>query len=214
MYSKKVLKYFFHPKNVGIIKNPTVKVTEGSLACGDMVTLYLKIDKVSRKIVDIKFKSYGCAANIATMSFLTELVKGKTIESVEKLTYKMLEKELGGLPPAKTHCSLLAIKSLKSAIRLYKEKMGEIEYESIDKDFVMSRLRSVIHPAIGKDIVSSGLVAMANISDGKVNIKIRIKEKRFRRIVLEEIKERFCIPQIKKISVEFVDKDEKAKDKD
>lgn len=124
LYTKEVLKHFKNPKNVGIIKNADAKATEGSMACGDMVTIYLKIDDKSKKIKDIKFKSYGCASNIATASVLTELAKGKTIDEAKKINFNDITKKLGGLPPQKTHCSILATKTLESAIKNYEKKQN------------------------------------------------------------------------------------------
>jgi len=203
MYSKKVIEYFMHPKNVGEIKNPDVKITEGSVACGDMLTLYLKIDKKSHKIKDIKFKSYGCAANIATTSMMTELVKGKTIEEAKKLTFTDIQKALGGLPPVKVHCSVLAIDGLKSAIRAYEEKHGLIEKEKIDEHIIRSRLRHVIYPKIGKDIVSMGTLKEIKIGKNFVEIKLDItKDDQFSKAVEESIRERIG-PIVKNLKIIF-----------
>ncbi|HDJ96673.1 MAG TPA: iron-sulfur cluster assembly scaffold protein [Candidatus Aenigmarchaeota archaeon] len=119
-YSEIVKKYFKHPKNVGKIKNADAIATEGSVLCGDMMTMYLKIR--NNKIVDAKFESFGCAANIATASMLTEVVKGMNVDEAEKVEWKDIVKKLGGLPPIKYHCSILAIQTLRSAIRGWKEK--------------------------------------------------------------------------------------------
>jgi len=205
MYSKKVLKYFFHPKNVGVIKNPTVKVTEGSLACGDMVTLYMKVDK-NDIIKDVKFKSYGCAANIATISLLTEMIKGKSIEYAKQIDYNTLNKELGGLPLTKVHCSALAIDSLKEAIQLYEEKKGIIKHERIDEEFLRKRLRHVIYPKNGKDIISSGMLKSIKLKDGVARIEIIMeKDDAFKEVVTDEIKERLeALREIKKVEVVVV----------
>lgn len=119
-YTKLVLKHFRSPKNIGKIKNADAKATEGSVVCGDMMTMYLKIK--NNIIKDAKFESYGCAANIATASILTTMIKGKTVEEAEKLTWKDIIKQLGGLPPLKFHCSNLAIETLHSAIKKWKKK--------------------------------------------------------------------------------------------
>ena len=126
-YSKKLLEYFRHPKNVGAIKNPDAKATEGSPACGDMVTLYLKVDKKTKRIKDIKFESYGCASNIASGSIITEMAKGKTLDEAKKITWKQAADKLGGLPPIKVHCSVLAVDGLRAAIGNYEEKHGLIK---------------------------------------------------------------------------------------
>jgi len=121
-YSKKVMDLFLNPKNLGEIENPDGQATEGSPACGDMVQLQLKVNKDTQVIEDIKFKSFGCASNIATASIITEIAKGKTIQEAKNLKYSQVVEELGGLPAVKVHCSILAIQSLKRAIENYEEK--------------------------------------------------------------------------------------------
>src|SRR5665811_2250262 len=123
-YNDIVLEHFRNPHNVGSIDNPDGKATEGSPACGDMVSVYLKVDPETKKITDIKFESYGCASNIATGSIITELAKGKTLEEAKKISWKQASDELGGLPAIKAHCSVLAVEGLRSAIRNYEEKHG------------------------------------------------------------------------------------------
>jgi len=119
-YTEIVLEHFRNPRNIGKIKNADAKATEGNIRCGDMMTIYLKIkDNI---IKDAKFESYGCAASIATASILTTIIKEKTIEQAEKLTWRDIIKKLGGLPPLKFHCSNLAIETLHSAIKKWKEK--------------------------------------------------------------------------------------------
>lgn len=124
-YSKKVLEHFNNPKNIGEIKNPDGVGEVGNLSCGDMMKLYIKIDnkKGDSFIKDIKFKTFGCVAAIATTSALTEIIKGKTLKQAEKITKDQIAKTLGGLPPIKMHCSTLAIDALKKAIKNYKNKM-------------------------------------------------------------------------------------------
>ena len=122
IYTKKVLEHFKNPHNVGEIKDADAEATEGSMACGDMVTIYLKVDKKTSRIKDIKFKSYGCASNIATASVLTEMAKGKTLEEAKKIKFEDITNELGGLPTQKVHCSVLAAKTLKSAIKNYEDR--------------------------------------------------------------------------------------------
>lgn len=120
-YSELVLEHFRNPRNLGRIEDADAVAIEGSPACGDMMAIYLKVkDNV---IEDIKFESYGCAANIASASMLTIAVKGKTLEDAEKLTWSDIVKALGGLPPTKKHCSNLAIDTLRKAIKQYREKL-------------------------------------------------------------------------------------------
>lgn len=116
-YTELVLDHFKNPRNLGRIENADAEATEGSVACGDMMTVYLKIE--DNRIVDIKFESYGCAANIATASMMTEVVKGLTLEEAKKITWRDIVERLGGLPPVKYHCSNLAIDTLRKAIEAY-----------------------------------------------------------------------------------------------
>lgn len=116
-YSKKVLELFRNPKNQGRIEDPSAEARAGSLACGDMIAIYLKVK--DEKIEDAKFESYGCAANIASASIMTEKIKGKSLEEAWKITWKEISDELGGLPAIKYHCSVLAVGALKRAIRSY-----------------------------------------------------------------------------------------------
>ena len=124
-YSELVMDHFKHPKNVGRIEDCDAKATEGSPACGDMVAVYLKVEPETLRIEDIKFESYGCASNIATGSIITELAKGRTLEEAKEISWKQASEALGGLPPVKMHCSVLAEQALKSAIEDYLKKKGK-----------------------------------------------------------------------------------------
>jgi len=119
-YSKEVLDHFSNPRNMGEIKNADAVGELGNPSCGDVMKIYLKVEK--NKIKDIKFQTMGCAAAIATSSMITELAKGKTLEDAEKLTNKDVAESLKGLPPIKMHCSNLAADALKIAIKNYKKK--------------------------------------------------------------------------------------------
>lgn len=126
MYSKKVLQYFIHPKNQGRIKNPDGFGTVGNPACGDIMTVYIKVKKDKKgneKISDIKFETMGCAAAIATSSMVTEMAKGKNLDEAFKISRQDVADELEGLPPAKMHCSNLAEGALKRAIEDYRSKL-------------------------------------------------------------------------------------------
>jgi len=118
MYSKKVIEHFQDPKNVGEIENADGVGTVGNPSCGDIMKMYIKVE--SNVIVDIKFKTFGCGAAIATSSITTEIVKGKTIEEAEKLTRNDVADALDGLPPIKMHCSNLATDALRAAIEDYR----------------------------------------------------------------------------------------------
>ncbi len=123
-YNPKVLDLFRNPKNLGKMEDATVVSVAGNPACGDMVTFYLKISE--QDIIEkASFESYGCAANIATSSIVTEMVKGLALESAWRdITWKKVTEEVGGLPSIKFHCGVLAVGALKRAIRLYYEKKG------------------------------------------------------------------------------------------
>lgn len=120
MYSKKVIEHFKNPHNYGKIKNPDGIGKVGNLRCGDIMYLYIKVEK--EKIKDIKFETFGCAAAISTSSVVTDLAKGKTISQALKIKNQDVIDKLGGLPMIKIHCSLLAINALKEAIYDYLSK--------------------------------------------------------------------------------------------
>ena len=126
MYNQKVLDAFAHPQNVGEIENPDGIGTVGNEVCGDIMQITLRIE--NDVITDAKFKTFGCAAAIATSSTATEMVKGMTVEEALKLTNKRVIDALGGLPPQKLHCSVLAEEAIKSAIKDYYDKNG-VEYD-------------------------------------------------------------------------------------
>lgn len=116
-YTKKTMKHFLHPKNVGEMKNPDGYAQIGNMVCGDQLDFFLKV--VKGKIKDVKFLSFGCASNIATASVLTEKVKGMTITEAKKYPWEKIVSELGGLPNQKIHCSVMAVQGLKKAIADY-----------------------------------------------------------------------------------------------
>jgi len=118
-YTDKVKEHFLNPKNVGEIENPDAVAEVGSIACGDALKLTMKLDE-NKKIVDAKFKTFGCASAIASASALTELLKGRTIEEAEKITNQEIADFLGGLPPEKMHCSVLGQEALEKAIENYR----------------------------------------------------------------------------------------------
>jgi nitrogen fixation NifU-like protein len=140
MYSKKVLQHFTHPKFFGKIKNPDVIGKAGNPRCGDLLTLYLKIDEKTppkarlarlaarqaeggKKIKDIKFETLGCAAAIAASDMICQLVKGKNLHQAMNISFEDVSKELGILPPLKIHCAQLVIEALRDAIDKYREKI-------------------------------------------------------------------------------------------
>jgi nitrogen fixation NifU-like protein len=117
------MEHFMNPRNVGIIEDADGIGQEGNPLCGDLMELYIKVD--NGHISDVKFRTFGCGAAIATSSIATEMVKGKTLSEAQALTNKAIVEALGGLPPVKTHCSMLAVGALKQAIEDYYEKHPE-----------------------------------------------------------------------------------------
>ncbi|MCM8803490.1 MAG: iron-sulfur cluster assembly scaffold protein [Candidatus Omnitrophica bacterium] len=127
-YTEKVLEYFRNPKNMGRIENADGIGKVGNPICGDVMWIYIKVGKNEKGeeiVEDIKFETFGCAAAIATSSVITEIAKGKTLEEAEKISNKDVVEFLGGLPPIKKHCSLLAEEGLKSAIEDYRKRAKE-----------------------------------------------------------------------------------------
>lgn len=119
MYSEKVMDHFRNPRNMGEIEDPDGVGTVGNPVCGDMMTVYIKVKE--NRLDEIKFKTFGCGAAIATSSMVTELAKGKTLEEAIKITRKDVADALEGLPPIKMHCSNLAADALQAAIKNYYE---------------------------------------------------------------------------------------------
>jgi nitrogen fixation NifU-like protein len=119
-YSEKVMDHFMNPRNMGEIKDADAVGTVGNPACGDVMRLYIKVS--DDKILDAKFKTFGCGAAIATSSMATEMIKGKTVDESLKITNEAVAEALDGLPPNKMHCSVLAQEAIEAAINNYKEK--------------------------------------------------------------------------------------------
>ncbi|MCI0471036.1 MAG: iron-sulfur cluster assembly scaffold protein [Candidatus Aminicenantes bacterium] len=137
-YSKKVLQHFMHPKNQGRMRSPDGVGIVGNPACGDIMTVYIKVKKPRSRtsslrgkdtnqeiISDIKFETLGCGAAIATSSMVTEMAKGRTLAEASKITRQKVADRLEGLPPVKMHCSNLAESALKRAIEDYRSKASE-----------------------------------------------------------------------------------------
>lgn len=123
-YGKRLLDLFRNPKNLGRMEDATVSAVAGSPACGDMIAMYLKINK-DEIIEKATFESYGCAANIATASISTELAKGKRLEDAWKIGWKQVADAVGGLPSVKSHCGILSVGALRRAIREFYRKKDE-----------------------------------------------------------------------------------------
>ena len=122
MYTDQVMDHFMNPRNVGEIEDPSGVGTVGNAKCGDIMRIYIKVE--NDVIVDVKFKTFGCGAAIATSSKATEMVMGKTIDEALKITNKMVTDALGGLPQVKLHCSVLAEEALHEAIKDYKARQA------------------------------------------------------------------------------------------
>jgi nitrogen fixation protein NifU and related proteins len=122
IYNKKIMEHFTKPKFFGKINNPDVVGKAGNPRCGDLLTLYLKINKKTKKIEDIKFETLGCASAIASSDMICELAKGKTMEQALKISFQDVSDELGTLPPLKIHCAQLVTEALKDAINNYPPK--------------------------------------------------------------------------------------------
>ena len=122
MYSEKVMDHFTNPRNVGEIEDANGVGQVGNAKCGDIMKMYMKIE--NDVITDVKFKTFGCGAAIATSSMATELVKGKTIDEALSLTNKAVMEALDGLPPVKVHCSVLAEEAISAAIQDYYDRQG------------------------------------------------------------------------------------------
>jgi len=123
VYSEKVMEHFRNPRNVGVIENADGVGKVGNPVCGDIMELTIKVE--NGVITDARFRTFGCGAAIATSSMVTELVKGKTVAEARAISNRAVAEALGGLPPIKMHCSLLAEQALKSAIENYLERQKQ-----------------------------------------------------------------------------------------
>lgn len=207
-YSDLVMEHFRNPRNVGRIEDPDAKSVEGSPACGDMVAVYLKVDEETQTITDIKFESYGCASNIATGSIITELAKGKTLEEAKAITWKEASDALGGLPPIKTHCSVLAVDGLRAAIQNYEERHGLVtEHEPTTVEVVRKRLKHVMNPVVGLDLVRTNLVTDIEVAEGHVRVAIDLPAgHQFANNIREEIVEKIePLWDVEDVTVEFTE---------
>ncbi|MFW6082484.1 MAG: iron-sulfur cluster assembly scaffold protein [Chloroflexota bacterium] len=210
-YSEIVMEHFRNPQNVGQLEGADAEATEGSPACGDMVALYLKVDEETKEIQDIKFESYGCASNIATGSIITELAKGKTLEEAKEITWQHASEALGGLPSIKTHCSVLAVDALRAAIQNYEERHGLVkEREPTTAKLVRKRLKRVMNPMVGLDLVRTDLVDDIAVSDGVVQVDISLPEdhqfaSNIRHEILEKLEHRW---DVEEVIVNFVAREE------
>jgi nitrogen fixation NifU-like protein len=207
-YSDIVMEHFRRPRNVGRIEDADAKAVEGSPACGDMVAVYLKVDEEDQQITDIKFESYGCASNIATGSIITELAKGKTLDEAKQITWREASEALGGLPPIKTHCSVLAVEGLRAAIQNYQERHGLIkERVPTTLETIKKRLKHVMNPVVGLDIVRTQLVSDVELADGKVRVVVDLPaDHQFASSIREDVIDKIePLWDVESVTVEFTE---------
>jgi len=153
----------------------------------------LKVNEKTHKIEEVKFRSFGCASNIATADVISEKAIGKTIDEVEKMDLATAARELGGLPPIKMHCSVLAVSALKAAIRDYKQKQGiNVAEEKLGEEKIWDKLCQVINPEIGLNIVRLKMVKSVK-ADENGNVLVELKlgntDEMFAKNISEEIEE-------------------------
>jgi NifU-like protein involved in Fe-S cluster formation/metal-sulfur cluster biosynthetic enzyme len=207
-YTDTVLEHFRHPRNVGKIENADGKATEGSPACGDMVSVYIKVEPKTNTISDVKFESYGCASNIATGSIITELAKGKTLDEAKNITWKEASDALGGLPKIKAHCSVLAVEGLRSAIQNYEERHGLVKEKiPTTEEVVRQRLRRVVNPLTGLNVVRTNLVQDIEVEDGVVSVTIDLpQDHQFANTIRDEVLEKIeTLWDVKEVLVKFTE---------
>jgi len=207
-YSELVMEHFRHPHNVGRIENPDAKAVEGSPACGDMVAVYINVDKETRRISDVKFESYGCASNIATGSIITDLAKGKTLEEAKKITWQQAAEALGGLPAIKAHCSVLAVDGLRAAIQNYEERHGLIkERVPTTVEEIRRRLKHVMNPVVGLDLVRTKLVKEIELSQGVARVVLELPaDHQFAANIRQDILDKLgTLWDVEKVVVEFTE---------
>lgn len=160
-YSDKVMDHFRNPRNVGKIENPDGVGTVGSLACGDALTLMFKLD-ANKRIVDVKFQTFGCASAIASSSALTEMVLGKTVEEAEKVTNKQIAEFLGGLPDQKMHCSVMGREALEAAIHNY--RTGETMVKNLE-DHIVCTCFGVSENEIRRVVTENSLTTVDEVTN-------------------------------------------------
>ncbi|MGD9642914.1 MAG: Fe-S cluster assembly protein NifU [Elusimicrobiales bacterium] len=163
-YTEKVFEHFKNPKNVGEIENPDAVGEVGSIVCGDALKLTLRVEKGTEKIIDAKFKTFGCASAIASSSALTEMVKGKTLDEAAKITNQEIADFLGGLPGEKMHCSVMGMEALEAAIANYRG--GKKEKVIIGHaDRLVCKCFSVTEFTIFKAIKVNGLKTVEEVTN-------------------------------------------------
>ena len=159
-YSEKVIEHYKNPKNVGSIEDADAIGEAGSLSCGDMLKLYLKVDEKGI-ITDAKFQTFGCGSAVASSSILTEMVIGKHIDEARKITNKQIVDELGGLPPEKMHCSVMGHEALEAAIADYYNE--EITIKHDDEEEIICHCFHITRPFLENEIKNNGLKTIDDV---------------------------------------------------
>jgi len=163
-YTEKVYEHFKNPRNVGEIENPDGVGEVGSIVCGDALKLTLKIDRATEKIIDAKFKTFGCASAIASSSALTEMAKGKTVDEALKITNQEIAEYLGGLPSEKMHCSVMGMEALEAAIKNYRgAKTEKVIIDSNDR--IVCKCFSVTEGKILRSIKENNLKTVDEVTN-------------------------------------------------
>lgn len=163
-YSEKVMEHYRNPKNVGEIENPSVVGEAGSLVCGDMLKLYLKIND-NNVIEDAKFQTFGCGSAVASSSILTEMIIGKTIDEVKKITNKDIVDELGGLPPQKMHCSVMGQEALEDALKKLDGNDDNKENDITNEEKIICKCFNVSENLLRKEIRENNLKTVDDVTN-------------------------------------------------
>ena len=163
-YTDKVMEHFKNPRNVGEIENPDAVGEVGSIVCGDVLKLTLKINPENHLIEDAKFKTFGCASAIASSSVLTEMIKGKTVEEAARITNKEIADYLGGLPEQKMHCSVMGMEALQAAIENYYTKKGMKVFPG-EQEKIICKCFNVSEKTILKAIELNSLKTVEQVTD-------------------------------------------------
>ncbi|RJP79928.1 MAG: DUF59 domain-containing protein [Candidatus Zixiibacteriota bacterium] len=203
-YTPEVIEHFTHPQNVGEIEGADASATEGSPACGDMVTFTLKVNPENKIIEDVRFRSYGCASNIATASMATVLAKGKTTDEVKAFHPKVVAERLGGLPAIKMHCSVLAVNGLKAAVKQWEIAHGLAQEEEVvcNEQTIRKLLKGVINPETGRSIVAMNMVNYIKVEGGRVYVEIALMgtdelyAENIREEVTEKLESMKCLQEV------------------
>ena len=162
-YSDKVMDHYRNPRNVGSIENATVTGEAGSLSCGDMLKIYLKIDDKGI-VTDAKFQTFGCGSAVASSSILTEMIIGKSIDEVRKITNKEIAEELGGLPPEKMHCSVMGHEALEDALNNYFQDEEEQNYQE-KEDKIICNCFQVSENLLRKEIEENNIKTLEEVTN-------------------------------------------------